>query len=255
MDPKKIKITCDTTDMMPLNSLESFQGELKIISDEELAKLESAIIKYGFSFPIFVWGKSILDGHQRIKAVKRLLDAGYKLEGNMLPVAWIKAENRREAAEKLLLINSRYAKIDQSGFDFFIEDFEIDLEDFGSMLEIPEIDFSFEFENDVNDEPTQKEEILYSVDEPRHRVENGDKYLIDDRHILICSNLTSDWKNWKSYLKGDDLLFIPYPSIYILQSEKIAEFKLLIVQPDEFIFGKMLDIHCDLHGEDSIKKI
>jgi hypothetical protein len=148
-EDRKIKITCDAANAMPIDDLEAFQGKLKSISEVEFEKLKSAILKYGFSFPVFVWRKNILDGHQRVQAVKRLIDDGYELEGGMLPVVLIEAKDRKEAAEKLLLINSRYAKIDQSGFDIFIEDFDIDVADMGHFLDIPEIDFSFgDEEND-----------------------------------------------------------------------------------------------------------
>lgn len=146
---KKIRITCDTASMMPIDDFEAFQGKLKSITEAEFEKLKSAILKYGFSFPVFVWRKSILDGHQRVQAVKRLIDDGYELEGGMLPVALIQAKDRKEAAEKLLLINSRYATIEQDGFDWFVENFDLDIVDLSDMLDIPEVDFSIEPETET----------------------------------------------------------------------------------------------------------
>ena len=93
---KIIRITCDTASMMPLDDLAAFQGKLKSITEAEFEKLKSAIIKYGFSFPVFVWRKNILDGHQRVQAVKRLIEEGYELENGMLPVALIDAKDRKE---------------------------------------------------------------------------------------------------------------------------------------------------------------
>lgn len=75
MQTRRIKITCDTASMMPIGDLEAFQGKLKSITEAEFEKLKAAILKYGFSFPVFVWRKSILDGHQRVQAVKRLIAA------------------------------------------------------------------------------------------------------------------------------------------------------------------------------------
>lgn len=144
MSKKIIKITCDAPTTMPIEDLQAFQGKLKSITDSEFEKLKNSIIKYGFSFPVFVWRKNILDGHQRVQAVKRLMDDGWKLEGGMLPVVLIAADNETEAAEKLLLINSRYAQIEQDGFDAFIADFSIDLDDIAGLIEIPDIDFDLE---------------------------------------------------------------------------------------------------------------
>jgi ParB-like chromosome segregation protein Spo0J len=122
---KEIKIKCKVADGMALDELYEFQGELKTISDDELDKLKKSIVKYGFSFPIFVWKSKVLDGHQRLKAVKQLVSDGYKIKGNTLPVVRIEAKDEKEAAEKLLLINSRYAKIDQEVFQVFTFEFVI----------------------------------------------------------------------------------------------------------------------------------
>ncbi|MGW8300436.1 MAG: hypothetical protein ACWGNO_00125 [Desulfobacterales bacterium] len=149
MRSKKIKISCKTEARLPIGVLEDFQGDLKTIEPEALEKLKNSILKYGFSFPIFVWNDNILDGHQRLKAAKALMENGYYFEGDALPVVWIEAKNEKEAAEKLLLINSRYAKIDQSGFDLFVENFDIDIADLSDMLDIPEVDFSIEPETET----------------------------------------------------------------------------------------------------------
>jgi hypothetical protein len=141
---KKIKIACKTDRYLHIDELETFQRELKSIDDEAMEKLKKSISKYGFSFPIFVWKYNILDGHQRLEAVKRLIDDGYQMDDRRLPVVEIQAGNETEAAEKLLLINSRYATIEQDGFDSFVSDFSIDLSEIEGLLEIPEIDLSIE---------------------------------------------------------------------------------------------------------------
>lgn len=139
---KKIEVTCKNTKLMSIEQLEKFQGKLKAIDEDSFNKLKKSIINYGFSFPIFVWGQKILDGHQRLAALTKLMSDGYQLEGGKVPIVEIVAENETQAAEKLLLINSRYAKIDQSGFDQFIDDFNIDLSEFMTLIEIPDIQIS-----------------------------------------------------------------------------------------------------------------
>lgn len=152
--------------MLPIEEIENFQGELKSIDLTNLNKLKSSIEQYGFSFPIFVWQKKILDGHQRLLAVRSMLEDGEELDGDLLPVVEIEAADEREAAEKLLLINSRYAKINQSGFDEFIAKFRVNMEKFGGMLEIPEIDLKrIQINDDKNDDETiiEKDGLEYKV--------------------------------------------------------------------------------------------
>ena len=157
---KKINITCKSGELIPIDQLKSFQGDLKIITDEQLTKLKDSIVKYGFSFPIFVWGKKILDGHQRLKAITSLISDGYEIEDYSLPVVQIQAGSEQEAAEKLLLINSRYATMTQDGFDIFLADFSIDIEEFGPFLEIPEIDMQLpEFEPGTIDDQGKLDQL------------------------------------------------------------------------------------------------
>lgn len=183
---KTIKISCKCSDSLPIDELKAFQGKLKTIDEESFNKLKASILKYGFSFPIFIWNKNILDGHQRFYAVQRLLDEGYELKDNALPVVWIEAKNAREAAEKLLLINSRYAKIDQQGFEIFIEDYDIKLEDINIVLDIPEIDLGLGNSEDYEG-LTDPDEIPEVEEEPVTKP--GDIWLLGD-HRLMCGDST-----------------------------------------------------------------
>lgn len=77
-----IAITCDCKTMLPIDQIEAFQGKLKSTDLTNFNKLKKSILAYGFSFPIFVWNNKILDGHQRLAAVKRLVDEGEELKNN-----------------------------------------------------------------------------------------------------------------------------------------------------------------------------
>jgi hypothetical protein len=154
-----IKITCKTEKYLHIDELEIFQGELKSIDDESMEKLKQSILKYGFSFPIFVWRYNIIDGHQRLEAVKRLIDDGHEMDDRSLPVVEIQAKDETEAVEKLLLINSRYATIEQDGFDSFVADYSIDLGEIDGLLEIPEIDLSIGDNNSETFEDVSPDDI------------------------------------------------------------------------------------------------
>lgn len=194
MASKKIKINCECQHSLTVEQLQAFQGKLKSIDSESFDKLKASIVKYGFSFPIFVWNDQILDGHQRLAAVKKLMEDGYTLKADLLPVVPIQAKDRKEAAEKLLLINSRYAKIEQEGFDFFVEDFDLDIADLSDILDIPEIDFSFEEEEfegntDPDDVPEVEETPVTKMGDiwllGSHRLMCGDSTKIDDVEKLM----------------------------------------------------------------------
>lgn len=247
MQNRRIRITCESSGLMTLDELENFQGELKSIDAESFKKLKMSIEKYGFSFPIFVWGGSILDGHQRLAAVRSLVAEGWELDGGRLPVVLIEAKDRKEAAEKLLLINSRYAEIEQTGFDQFVENYGIDFDDIADLIEIPEIDLSlpdelFEGNTDPDDVP-EVEETPVSKE--------GDIWILGD-HRLMCGD-SRKVENVERLMGGEkaDLCFTSPPyamnekiigkkqkdsnrKIYLEYNDNIVDFYDLISSADKF---------------------
>lgn len=91
MSDKKIIVTCKGADVLPIDSIENFQGDLKRITKQNLEKLKKRIIKDGINVPLFVWRVNdwcrLLDGHQRLKALLSLREDGYELP--LIPVAYI----------------------------------------------------------------------------------------------------------------------------------------------------------------------
>ena len=135
---KKIEITVKGTSFLKLKLFENFQGNLKEISEDALEKLKNNILRNGFCAPIFVWSgkKFILDGHQRILAVKSLIEAGYILENNELPYIEIQAKNETQAAELVLSYNSQYGGGAEDGLKEFKDKFELDLTELQDTINI-----------------------------------------------------------------------------------------------------------------------
>ena len=147
---KEIKITCKGSAYVPLDTLQNFQGNLKTLEKSALEKLKRSLLKYGFAFPVFTWGKDILDGHQRIFALKELIKSGHTI-GN-IPIAEIDADSKKEAGEKLLMLNSHYAKMTDDGLYEFLNDCDIDISDLAVDLELPDINLDDFMEGFINTE-------------------------------------------------------------------------------------------------------
>jgi len=131
MKQKKIKIKCEGAGMIDLAKLVQTQGELKTITEANLAKLKLSIAKKGFIAPFFLWKQRenrfrILDGHQRKAALDSMLDEGWILEGNLVPYGLIEASSLADAKDKLLALTSRYGDFTQHGFMKFTSDFKFD---------------------------------------------------------------------------------------------------------------------------------
>lgn len=52
---KEILIKCTGADAVPVQELNDFQGDLKVLSDENYKKFKNELLLNGFSEPISVW--------------------------------------------------------------------------------------------------------------------------------------------------------------------------------------------------------
>ena len=145
--------------------LRPFQGKLKEMSDESAEKLAKSILKHGWRFPIFVWQDKgvewIHDGHGRLLILQHLIDSGYTIDD--LPVVDIEAKDKKEAAELLLAVNSRYQHTTPDGLYEFMTEMDIDIDTLKDY-DLPDIDlesFSAEFFDDIV--PTEDEEEEYKT--------------------------------------------------------------------------------------------
>ena len=128
---KCIEIKCQGAGTLPLENLTQFQGNLKTITPANLKKLRSRIIDTGFVAPIFIWKQDkinyILDGTQRLLALKSLQQKGYHIPD--LPVAYIEADNEEDAKQKLLSITSQYGEFDVDELRDWTKDFSFEMKD------------------------------------------------------------------------------------------------------------------------------
>jgi hypothetical protein len=161
-----IHITCKVSDFLPLESIQEFQGNFKKRTKKELDQIITSILKFGFSFPFFIWQNDghnwCLDGHGRILAVNKMKKTYYALDeaGQLcikkepvpaipdLPIVCIEAKDKAEAKQKMLRLNSQYGIIDLDGFRDFIAGLEIDWGELalpsGALFEFPDLSFGNE---------------------------------------------------------------------------------------------------------------
>ena len=122
---KTIPCACTSAKRMRLDELTEFQGTLKSLSETDYAKLKQQMIEHGFCVPVFVWQDKILDGHQRLRVLRK---EGWTVKGG-IPVDEIQAKDEKDAARKLLAITSSYGKIEGAGLYEFMAQTELEIED------------------------------------------------------------------------------------------------------------------------------
>lgn len=187
MSDKAIRIECEAADLIELDELSGFQGELKALSDEDRAKLRNVILEYGFSAPIIAWRdadkRHVLDGHQRMKVLHGLREEGYSIPP--LPVAWVAAGSKAEAKRKLLTIASSYGRTTREGLDAFLEEIAAPLLDIVPEVRLP--DLPSVAETPTNELEAREPEEVERVSERGdlwelggHRLMNGDSTSAED---------------------------------------------------------------------------
>src|SRR5499427_10274135 len=142
MSKPTINVRCEAAVNIHLADLTQLQGDLKELSEGNFNKLKTSILKHGITFPFFVWQNQsvnyILDGTQRDRVLKRMIEEGYQVPP--LPCALIQAKDRKEAAEKILLISSQYGRITDEGLYEFLSTNDIDFGELEPLLELPALD-------------------------------------------------------------------------------------------------------------------
>ncbi len=123
---RTIPVRCKYSELLSIDELSDFQRASKARTEQMLKRLRESIIRLGFAFPVFFWRSSAgrcwtLDGHGRLKVVAELLAEGYRFllpDGSTtekLPCLEVRADNRKQAYEMLLALNSRYGVFSENG--------------------------------------------------------------------------------------------------------------------------------------------
>ena len=184
---KTISIKCETKDYLDWHNITEFQGGLKIRDEADIEKAKTSILKYGWSFPFFVWvsGKTnyCLDGHARIKVLKALEEEGYLIPE--LPVVYIQAKNKTEAKQKLLRLNSNFGHFTKESVLEFAEDIELNFDE----IALPDTVIDFTDQSGEIAE-TEGDDEAPEVDEKSEPVsKRGEMYELGNS-ILMCGDST-----------------------------------------------------------------
>jgi len=211
MSKKAIKVTCEGADLLSLDRLTPFQGNLKELSTINYEKLKAEILELGFSEPISVWVSDknyIINGHQRVRVLQRMRDIeGYKIPD--LPVSYITADTYKQAKKKVLALTSQYGQLSDEGLLEFITEADIELEELKN-LRFPDLNLDIFFQahsKNLSVETINRgDEFSEWVDLPEFergekdikltfifKTEADRKKYVDDREIEITQVYNGQW--------------------------------------------------------------
>src|SRR4030095_4602889 len=105
---------------------------------------KKSIVKYGLSFPSFIWKKNgtmnCIDGHQRGRVLAEMEKEGWKIPP--VPVVYVDAKSEKEAKEKVLLLSSQYGHYTGESLYEFMEMSGLE-PDALEALDLPQIDLDW----------------------------------------------------------------------------------------------------------------
>lgn len=160
---KKIKISAETKDYLPLEQLTELQGELKSLSEKNFIKLALSIEMWGFMAAVHVWKSPdgtnyILDGTQRTRTTRKMVATG-EFECPPIPVVFVPATDINEAKRKVLAMASQYGKVEDQGLYEFSESMNLEPAELFQRYNFPEISEIKFMENFYGDAFEEVEEV------------------------------------------------------------------------------------------------
>ena len=181
---KTISIKCETKETLNIAEMKVFQGALKERTDVDYDKIKLSIIKFGFSFPFFLWkdkdgNNYLIDGTGRFETLCKMQKDGYLIPD--LPVVFIQCKDKKEAKQKLLRLNSQYGKMTKESVLEFAEDIDLNFDE----IALPDTVIDF------------------STEEPQETEGEIDKTKLEDRFIIppfdIFDTKQGNWLSRKRY--------------------------------------------------------
>lgn len=270
--PRAPKVTTNwpvyTTEPWPIGDLLPYARNARTHSDKQVAGLAALIQEFGWTMPILAdEDGEVIAGHGRILAA-------HLLGLTEVPVATAKGWTE-EQKRAYRIADNRLAEM--SSWDEDLLKIEIgELQDLGADLTLTGFDLTSiekllappqqpigdadleEAEGGGEGDGEQRGELLsrmsITIADPKHQPETGAHYLLGGRHHLFVAGVMRDWPVWSGAL-SEGAIFCPYPGPFALFGSVPEKHPLVMVQPDTYIAGHILDRFAEAFGADSVRKV
>ncbi len=237
----------------------------------QVLEIAAALQQFGQVKGVVVWRKWFIAGHGVMMAARLL--GWSELKAEVLPddwpeykaLAYLAADNElaRGANPNLTVLAKLAADIAEKDpvMARLAAGSEERLADLMDHLNNPnsEIDPDALAEDDENSPEISDGSLLQlvdvTIDEPRHKVHKGEVWSVGP-HILIVADVLTGWPDWVYYLDDPEgVVFAPYAGPFVpltIRADRVK--KVVMVQPDHYVAGHILDRYADVNGEASVTK-
>lgn len=242
-----------TIEYLPLDSLRAYERNARTHSPAQVAQIAASIKAFGFTNPVLIDDAGeIIAGHGRLLAARKLSMA--QVPAIRLPGLTPAQRRALRIADNKLALNAGWDETllaDELGA-LRLEQFDLSLIGFDG----DELAALLDGEGDGSSEPgagTLLELVNITIADPSITLAPGDHYVLAERHHLLCASVIEDHALWAPLLTAD-ALFCPYPGPFVPFGTKADSHRLVMVQPDPYIAGHLLDRYTEIHGRDAIAK-
>lgn len=253
----------DKVEHRKLAELKAYPRNARTHTTEQIDLLCRLITKYGVTQPAVIdENNMILVGHARTTAARKLNMTEFPVIvmrglSDQEKSAYVIADNQSAALagwdETILRIEMSELQI--SEFDLSMTGF-LDQDVLANFIKGGTLDGELP-PGEVDDANRAKllELVNITIADPKHVVERGDHYLLSKRHHLLCVSVIDGWPAWAPLLTGT-ALYCPYPGVFVPFATKAKKHVLIMVQPDTYIAGHILDRYVEAAGgEQEIEKV
>lgn len=239
---KKITWTNETR---KLHELVPWPRNPRTIRNEQAERLAGSFEDFGQVETLAIGpDNDIYNGHQRLSVLAGEHGMDYEVDVR------VSSRSLTEQERKRLTIYLHQGAAGEWDFEMLEEHFEVsDLLEWG----FDEADLGIEEQGEETErsDGSMLDRLEVTIDEPRHTVEHGQVWRVGP-HILICVEVVQEWSRWLPFLDDNDCLFFPYPGPLVPLTLKADEHRFVMVQPDPYIAGHIVDHYAEVHGVGSV---
>lgn len=217
-------------------------------------KVAASLKEFGWRQPIVVDNQGVIVvGHTRLEAAHKLglKEVPVHVAADLTPSqakAYRLADNRtnQESDWDQELLGLEVEELVNAGFDIALTGF-----DEGELSSFDD-DAEGAGGNGEASDGSLLSLLDVSISDPRHEVMPGECWVVGP-HLLICGSVMKDWNLWAPELDAD-ALFVPYPGPFVPLGSKAEHHRLVMVQPDTFLAGHLLDRYAEIKGEGEVRR-
>jgi hypothetical protein len=239
----------------------------------DLDAIASSFAAFGFNSALRVWhGGVVVAGNQSLKTLRRMRDSGTPPphgvtlgdDGDWL-IRTIDVSHLEEARAKAFAVaDNRTQELGRNDEErlakLLVEVAGADAEMFAATGYTDEdlkglLAEAAEATEDRGPEPENKGSLLeianVTIAEPKTKTEPGQVWQLG-KHYLYVGRIFTDWPIYVPILK-EGAMFVPLPNPLVVFSDRYDDTPLVMVHPNPYVAGHLIDRHRERYGDDDAR--